>query len=177
MRSTLILTIIVTTTVLSEYSVNAQAVSVDTSCIPTEDCTPTFDCLSFLTPPQRQDCTKCLLHSPLGGGCTLTGNDPVCEAQNAANRVTYETNKSAQRAQCETQKTVQKATCEARKEAAKLACEASKVSEKGLIGSTLSLVKLPAGDPLPESIVVRLQAVYDKKSLDKLTVTKIDRSA
>jgi hypothetical protein len=98
-------------------------------CTPTTDCTPKRDCTPTTDCSQHDDCSACILRNPFGG-CSIRGNDPICEARKVANKGTCETNKSVQKGQCEAEKSAEKAKCEAGKSGEKAACEGLKESYK-----------------------------------------------
>jgi hypothetical protein len=80
------------------------------------DCTPKQECGQ---PKNTRDCNVCLLRNPFGGGCSIRGNDPACEAAKASENGLYE----AQKIQCEAQKSAQKLSCETTKAALQAAAE------------------------------------------------------
>ncbi len=91
-------------------------------CSPTRNCTPTADCSQ---PNDQRDCSACLVHNPFGG-CTIRGNDPICEAAKAGQNAAY----AAAKATCETQKTAAKTDCERLKAQDKDLCEADKSAKR-----------------------------------------------
>ena len=112
-------------------------------CTPTRDCTPrrncafenidcrqTRDCRQENNCQQTQDCSACIVRNPFGG-CSIRGNDPICEARKVARKADCERLKEQRRVQCEAEKVTAKGICEADK-AGKIAdCERLKKQEKG----------------------------------------------
>ena len=97
-------------------------------CTPTQDCTPTRDCDHLPHNHDTRDCNRCLLS--VFGNCVQRGNDPVCEAEKAAQNAIYDADYAARKADCERIKAQEKVGCEAEKAAWKLDCERIKSEEK-----------------------------------------------
>lgn len=108
----------------------------DIDCRQTKDCSQDRDCrsgrsCSFQKNHDTRNCNKCLVKNPFGG-CTIRGNDPICEAAKAAQNAAYDAAHAGRVLDCERLKNTEKATCEAEKVTAKAACEAEKVTAKGV---------------------------------------------
>jgi hypothetical protein len=98
-------------------------------CTPARDCTPTKECSQTMDCSQAEDCSACIVRNPFGG-CTIRGNDPICEARKVGRKANCEAEKSRRKGQCEVDKATNKATCEAAKTTEKTACEALKETYK-----------------------------------------------
>jgi hypothetical protein len=103
------------------------------------DCNQTRECNQG---HDERDCNKCLVS--LFGSCKVRGNDPVCEAQKAAQNAGYATAK----VDCEAEKTAAAKQCEAEKAAqnvayaaAKAECEGEREVEKGVCEGEKELLK------------------------------------
>lgn len=114
------------------YSCSPNRVCRSASCSINRDCSQRRDCSQ---PHDTRNCNRCLVNNPFGG-CSIRGNDPICEAAKAAQNAAYaaargacEAEKVAARNACEAQKATEVASCEAREAAAKLDCERLKVQE------------------------------------------------
>lgn len=143
------------------------------NCTPSRDCTPTRNCDSH---EDTRDCSACIVRNPFTGGCTLRGNDPVCEASKAAQNAGYataklacETQKESARLDCERLKTQERVTCETEKTGQKLACEA----EKGAIDAlhrTGNIGNFDGSISGNGSLKLCLRDVHFTGALDKLTL-------
>lgn len=107
-----------------------------TDCRQTKDCRQNRDCrsarnCSFTKNHDTRNCRRCLVGNPFGG-CSVRGNDPICEAAKAAQNAAYEAAHAGRVADCERLKVTDKATCEAEKAAAKATCEAEKLAKRNI---------------------------------------------
>lgn len=89
------------------------------NCTPTRDCRQTRNC-QYDPNVDRRNCRACILRNPFGG-CSIRGNDPLCEIAKATQNELYKADAAAK-----------KLNCERIKETKRLACEAEKATEKGL---------------------------------------------
>ena len=115
-----------------DYSCSPNRVCSAASCNINRDCSQRRECRQ---PHDTRNCNRCLVNNPFGG-CSIRGNDPICEAAKAAQNAAYaaargacEAEKVAARNACEAQKATEVAACEAREAAAKLDCERLKIQE------------------------------------------------
>jgi hypothetical protein len=106
--------------------------------VDTRDCRRAPHCERH--PDDTRDCSACILGNPFTGGCTLRGNDPICEALKGTQNGVYASQYAACQggalvvnAECEVEKGTQngiyagqKAACEADKGRLKVQCEALK---------------------------------------------------
>lgn len=151
---------------LQSTTSSAQGNRVEQDCVrSSQDCSSARDCTPTMKIVKREDCSVCLLSRPWGG-CAARGNDPYCEARNAAAKAAAEIEASSNKADCERIKAQEKATCELQKELAKRLCEAG--------DRTNSLDKLLSekGTSIPGEIVDKIvnTKFYERSFLDKLSV-------
>lgn len=124
--------------------------SVDSiDCTPTRDCTfssvdctPTRDCGNLELQRDTRDCSACVLRNIFTGGCSIRGNDPVCEVSKATQNALYDADYAARKLDCERIKAQDKAFCEADKAARKLDCERIKAQDKLVCEADKSAKKL-----------------------------------
>jgi len=93
-----------------------------------------------------------LLRSPFGNNCVQWGNDPLCEAQKAAQSAVFEAERAARQLDCERLKAQEVAECNARLEAEVLSCQAERDANQGTQQRGVSDLLLSASDRLAISL-------------------------
>lgn len=147
-------------------------------CRQTMDCTPTRDCTSTEECRQTRECRACMVKNIFTGGCSVWGNDPICEAQKVTAKGDCEARKSARKFDCERIKTSEKLTCEVDKEAKRMDCERLKAMQiaaaepyEAAIHQSKSAAYGTGAKTIPASIRQQLRSVFHPELLDRVRWT------
>jgi hypothetical protein len=133
------------------------------------------DCFPPLTSLNEEDCNKCLVQNPFGG-CSIRGNDPVCEARKAAGRAVAEADRSEKRAQCEAQNAASLQDCRKRMDLAIASCQHARSEASPY---TTLLVAGGVGDAkkIPAAARDGLLHAYDPHLVDSIQVFQLSPNA
>ncbi|WP_417878454.1 hypothetical protein [Vibrio sp.] len=95
------------------------------SCEIKRECKQNRECK--VTPKRdTRNCKACLVKNIFTGGCSVRGNDPVCEVAKAAQNVIYDADAAALKFDCERIKELDRLRCEVEKAGEKALCETAK---------------------------------------------------
>jgi hypothetical protein len=147
-------------------------------CRQTMDCTPTEECGSSRDCRQTEECRACVVRNIFTGGCSVWGNDPVCEARKVANKGACEADKAAEKGRCEAAKSSRKLACEADKEAKRIDCERLKTTQivsakvyEAAIHESIKSARATTLKSIPSSIESQLKGYFKPELLDRVRYT------
>lgn len=129
-----------------------------------------------------RNCNRCLLTHPWGG-CAVRGNDPLCEAQKAAQNAIADAERGANKIDCERQKEAALLQCRARLAIAIADCKVQKTATTGNSDISIFQRLLASGGDgenkqIPEAVVIRLSqsGLYDVSLLKNMKVVQLGAS-
>jgi hypothetical protein len=133
MKKFLLLLIFTTSVLANDFpDINLPSYGKYKNCKIDMSCDSVRNCSSFPLKKDSRNCKKCLIKTPFGG-CTLRGNDPLCEAAKSAQSAIYQADHVSRKLDCERLKAASLAVCNIEKSALENQCIVEKqIEEEGV---------------------------------------------